>query len=68
MKDVPVTRVLTRELVTVMPDDTLVAAVRLMEQKGVHHLLVVENDRLCGILSSADTLKLSLLRHSATNR
>lgn len=52
---------MTSPLVTVAPDATLDAASALMEKRGVHHLLVVEEDRMVGILSSADMLKLALL-------
>ena len=33
-----------------------------MEQRDVHHLLVMDQNRMAGILSSADLLKLALLR------
>jgi CBS domain-containing protein len=62
MKDLPLSKVMTRPLVTVAPDASLDAARVLMEQQHVHHLLVVEGDRMVGILSSADLLKLVLLR------
>jgi len=66
MKDLPLSQVMTRALVTVAPDATLVAATALMEQRRVHHLLVVEGDRMVGILSSADMLKLALLQRPDT--
>lgn len=47
---------------TVAPDDSLSTAMALMERLGVHHLLVIEGGRMAGILSSADFLKLALLR------
>ena len=50
---------------TVAPDEMLDAAIQLMEQKGVHHLLVVDAGRMVGILSSSDLLKLALLRQPA---
>jgi acetoin utilization protein AcuB len=53
---------MTSPLVTVTPDETLDAAMTLMEQRRVHHLLVVEGGHMAGILSSADMLKLALLR------
>jgi CBS domain-containing protein len=62
MKDLPVSKIMTRPVVTVAPDEPLSSALKLMEQQGVHHLLVVEQGRMAGILSSADLLKLVLLR------
>jgi acetoin utilization protein AcuB len=64
MKDLPASKIMTRPLLTVAPGDSLGAALALMEKEGVHHLLVVEHDRLAGILSSADLLKLAFLRRS----
>jgi acetoin utilization protein AcuB len=64
MKDLPASKVMTRPLLTVAPGDPLGSALTLMEKQGVHHLLVVEKNRLAGILSSADLLKLAFLRRS----
>ena len=61
MKNVPISKIMTRPLITVAPDDTLSAAMAVLERQQVHHLLVVERDRMVGILSSADLLKLALL-------
>jgi CBS domain-containing protein len=52
---------MSRPLFTVSPDDTVATAQALLEREQVHHLLVVEHDRMVGILSSADLLKLALL-------
>jgi acetoin utilization protein AcuB len=65
MKDLPLSRVMTRPLVTVAPDASLDAAKTLMEQHRVHHLLVVEGGRMVGILSTADLLKVALLQPAA---
>lgn len=61
MKNIPASQVMTRPLVTVTPDDPLSTAMKLMDERRVHHLLVVEGRRMAGILSSADLLKLALL-------
>jgi CBS domain-containing protein len=68
MKDLPLSRVMTRPLVTVAPDASLDTARALMEQRRVHHLLVIEGDRMVGILSSADLLKVALLQPEARER
>jgi CBS domain-containing protein len=49
-------------LVVIAPDDTLASAMALMDKRNVHHLLVMDRDRMAGILSSADLLKLALLQ------
>lgn len=43
-----------REPVTVGPDDSLRSAVRLLHQRGIRHLPVVEGKRLVGILTDRD--------------
>jgi acetoin utilization protein AcuB len=62
MKDMPVSEIMSSPLVAVAPDEPLSSALALMEKHGVHHLLVIEQGRMAGILSSADLLKLALLR------
>jgi CBS domain-containing protein len=62
MKNLPLSRIMNSPMVTISPDSTLPAARALMEQKGVHHLLILEGNRLAGIVSSADFLKIALLQ------
>jgi CBS domain-containing protein len=62
MRNLPVSQIMTRPLVTVAPDAKLEAAKALMEQRRVHHLVVVEKNRMVGILSSADLSKVALLQ------
>lgn len=62
MKDMPASKIMTRSLLQVAPDQPLAAALKMMDEAGVHHLLVIERDRLVGMLSSADLLKLELLQ------
>jgi CBS domain-containing protein len=61
MHNIPVRRIMSTSLVKVSPSDTLLSASLLMESRRVHHALVLEGDRLVGILSSADLLKVALL-------
>jgi CBS domain-containing protein len=61
MKDLPVARFMSAPLVVVEAEAALSSATALMDEHGVHHLLVAENGRMAGILSSADFLKLALL-------
>jgi len=62
MKNLPISKIMNRPLLTVAPDDTLADAGALLDAQNVHHLLVVEGGRMAGILSSADLLKLALLQ------
>jgi CBS domain-containing protein len=53
-----VTEIMSRELVTVTPEVTFDESLRLMEQNGVYHLLILgEGDRYLGMMSVSDLLK-----------
>jgi CBS domain-containing protein len=51
---VTVEDIATRELVTIGADQDFAEAARLMEEHGLDRLLVVEGERLVGIISEAD--------------
>jgi CBS domain-containing protein len=49
---------MSRELVTVTPEVTFDESLRLMEQNGVYHLLILgEGNKYLGMLSVSDLLK-----------
>jgi CBS domain-containing protein len=50
----PVDDIATRDLVTIGPDRDIDEARRLMDQHQLDRILVVEGDRLVGIISEAD--------------
>lgn len=56
MRDQPVTRVMTESPVSVAPGVTPDSARLLMIQKALHHLVVVEDGRLVGMLSATDLI------------
>jgi acetoin utilization protein AcuB len=45
---------MTTKLYTVSPEDSVEGAVRLLQQRGVRHLLVVDGNDLVGIVSDRD--------------
>src|SRR6185503_7871780 len=45
---------MTTKLFTVSPDDSVEGAVRLLQQRGVRHLLVLDGHDLVGIISDRD--------------
>jgi CBS domain-containing protein len=51
-----VAEIMTTELVTIAPDDTVAHALRLMRDIGFRHLPVVEDDQVLGILSTRDII------------
>lgn len=61
MKDVAINRIMTTNPKTVEPGDHLSIAKKIFEGGEIHHLPVVEDGRLAGIVSSSDLLKFYLL-------
>ncbi|GGF81822.1 CBS domain-containing protein [Alteromonas lipolytica] len=49
--------VMTHRVVTVHMDDSLAVVREIFEASGFHHLLVVEEDKLVGVISDRDYLK-----------
>lgn len=54
----PVNRIMTQPVLTLAPSESLEAALRLFTSYPVHHLPVVEEQCVVGMLSSADVAKL----------
>ena len=68
MRDFPIDRIMTADPATVGPQDSVVEAQRRLKNHFIHHLPVVENGRLIGMVSSSDLLKLHLLDDHLTLR
>ena len=49
-----ISKLMTRKLLTVSPEDTVETAVQCLRQRGVRHLLVLDQGELVGILSDRD--------------
>ena len=61
-----VTEIMTRQLVTVTPEMPFDDCLRLMEQHGIYHLLVVDDrDGFRGMISVTDLLQLIASDHKA---
>ena len=52
-----VSAIMSRNLLTVSPEDSVEKAVQLFRQRRVRHLLVLENQRLVGMLSDHDLMR-----------
>ena len=50
-------QIMTEKIVTVELDDKLSVVKEIFDHLKLHHLLVVENDRLVGVLSDRDLLR-----------
>jgi CBS domain-containing protein len=49
--------VMTRDIVTVRPDDDILAAARLMQERRIRHLPVVEGGNVLGVLGIREALR-----------
>lgn len=58
-----VSEIMTRDLLTVTPAATFEESLRLMEQNGVYHLLIVEGEKYLGMLSVSDLLRVMVSDH-----
>jgi CBS domain-containing protein len=56
-KETPAKDVMSSELVVAKPDDPIVGCMRLMAEKRVRHLPVVEGEKIVGIISIGDLVK-----------
>jgi len=52
-----VAKIMTREVLMIGMDDTLETVLEVFQKHKFHHLLVVEDDELVGVISDRDLLK-----------
>ncbi|MCP4252510.1 MAG: CBS domain-containing protein [Candidatus Scalindua sp.] len=52
-----VEEIMSKRLITVKLDDTLKVVNEIFDNVNIHHLLVVESDKLFGVISDRDMLK-----------
>jgi len=55
--EISVGEVMTHELITVGPDDSVNMCMEIMTEKHIRHLPVIENGHLVGIVSIGDVVK-----------
>ena len=56
-KETPVREIMTRELVTATPEDSVGDCMALMTEKRVRHLPIIDGNELIGVLSIGDVVK-----------
>ncbi|MQP75655.1 CBS domain-containing protein [Stenotrophomonas sp. MYb238] len=56
-RDTPVAAIMTAELVTVTPTDTVEDCLQLVTDRRIRHLPVVEDDAVLGVISIGDLVK-----------
>jgi CBS domain-containing protein len=54
-KETPVSEIMTRQVYTVHPDQTVEEAMDLMVKRHIRHLPVVEDSQVVGVISMMDT-------------
>ena len=60
--DQPIDAVMSSPVITVTPEVSVLSALAMMTQRRVRHLPVVEKDRLIGIVSIGDLVKMRIDR------
>lgn len=56
-KDTPVSEIMTANLITITPEDSIEHCMNIMTEKHIRHLPVVENNLVCGMISIGDAVK-----------
>jgi CBS domain-containing protein len=56
-RETPVAEIMSREVVTVSPDKNLEECMEVIASQRVHHLPVVDDNRVIGIISIGDIVK-----------
>lgn len=56
---VPISEIMTRELITISPVDDLATAEELFKKHHIRHIPVVQGDEILGMLSYTDLLRIS---------
>lgn len=57
-KDTPITEVMTRNVRTILADTEIDECMKMMTEKNIRHLPVLENGKVTGIVSIGDVVKL----------
>jgi CBS domain-containing protein len=65
-KETPVSDIMTKQLLTVNPSDSVTECMRIMTEKRVRHLPVLEGNNLVGILSIGDVVNWFISAQTAT--
>jgi len=56
-RDTPVSEIMTANLITVSPTDSIDYCMNVITERHIRHLPVVENNTVCGMISIGDVVK-----------
>lgn len=58
--DTPVSELMTKDVFVISPDETIDECMALMSSTRIRHLPVIENEKLVGLISIGDVVKISI--------
>ena len=67
-KNDPITNLMTTDVVTVQKGEPVSKAKKLLADSGFHHLPVLDGDKLVGMISSIDIMRLSFEAYNTDER
>jgi len=56
-KETPISDVMTADLITISPEDSIEHCMEIMTEKHIRHLPVIENGKVLGMISIGDAVK-----------
>lgn len=65
-KDTPVAEIMTSPAITVTPQHTVEECMKLMTEKRIRHLPVMDEGRIAGVISIGDLVKWIITAHEET--
>lgn len=68
-KDMPVSEIMTTELITLHPEDSMNIVEQTFGSKSFHHIPIVDTEKgICGMVSKTDLLQISAIRREFSER
>jgi CBS domain-containing protein len=58
--DVPVSELMTKDVFVISPEETIDECMALMSSSKIRHLPVIENEKLVGLISIGDVVRISI--------